>query len=251
MSDKSDLINKPILITGSNGGIGLSTVECFLKDGYRKIICHHRSNDQELTSLLKKYDLDPTDFMFQAELTDEEQVKKMREAVESRHGSLWGLFNLAGASSSSMSWKTSLADFRQILDANLTSTFLCTREFLPAMRAAGGGRIINTSSVVAQMGVVGAAHYAAAKAGIEGLGRAIALEVANKNITVNTIALGYFEYGLLHQISEPILEGIKSTIPAKRWGQASEVQGMLEYLLSLKSAFVTGQVFQLNGGQHL
>lgn len=243
--------NKKVLITGSNGGIGLSTIECFLKQGQSNLICHYRSDGQELSSLLRRYDLDPEKHMYKAELTSDDEVQKMRDQIEKDHGALWGLVNLAGATTNGMSWKLTTEDFRKVIDANLLSTFLCTREFLPGMRAAAEGRIVNVSSVVAHMGVVGAAHYAAAKAGIEGFTRSVALEVANKNISVNSLALGYFEYGMLHQISEPILEGIKSTIPQRRWGNASDVHGILSYLLSPQSTFVTGQVIHLNGGQRL
>jgi 3-oxoacyl-[acyl-carrier protein] reductase len=116
------------------------------------------------------------------------------------------------------------------------------------MRAQAYGKIINFSSIVAFTGIIGSAHYSASKAGIVGLSKSLSLELANKNINVNTIALGYFDRGLINDVPENIQNEIKEKTPLKRFGTADEVSSLVNYLLSNNSNFTTGQVFHLNGG---
>ncbi len=175
----------------------------------------------------------------------------MKTDIFSQWGGLWGLVNLAGASTNGMSWKLAAEDFRRVTEDNLVSTFLTTKAFLPEMRNAGRGRIVNISSIVGHTGVPGAAHYCAAKAGIDGFTRATALEVANKNITVNSISLGYFEYGLIEQVPKEQVDAIRAAIPLKRLGKAEDIGALLAYLLSADSGFMTGQTIHLNGGQRV
>lgn len=239
------------LVTGASGGIGLELVKYFLQHGEDKIACHYHTSADKLAETLAAGGLDPQRHLFQADLTSETDVRNMRAAIHDRFGTLWGLVNLAGRSSNSMMWKLTLADFRDVLEGNVVTTFLTCREFVPEMRDAGGGRIVNISSVVASIGAVGAAHYGAAKAAVSGLTRSMALEVANKNITVNTVSLGYFEHGMIALVPPDILARIKTGIPLARLGKGSEVASLIFYLLGEESAFVTGQTLHANGGQYL
>lgn len=237
------------LLTGSNGGIGLAVAEHLLERGHRSLAFHYRSSSDKIADCLKRFDLDPKRHLFKANLSDESDVAQLRASVEQSLGPVWGLVNIAGGSSNSMSWKTSLADFRKVLDDNLTSTFLTCREFIPSMRQAGSGRIINVSSVVASTGAVGASHYCAAKGAINSYTKALSLELASKNITANALALGYFQYGLINQVNEQLQAEIKERIPMKRFGTGTDVGGYIRFLLSEESAFTTGQVIHINGGQ--
>lgn len=238
------------LITGSNGGIGLAVAEHLLAHGMRSLAFHYRSGSDKITECLKRFDLDPQRHLFKADLSDESDVAQLRTSIEGSLGPVLGLVNIAGGSSNSMSWKTSLAEFRKVLDDNLTSTFLCCREFIPGMRSTASGRIINISSVVAFTGAVGAAHYCAAKGAIASYTKALALELAPKGITANALALGYFQYGLIHQVNEQLQAEIKERIPLKRFGNGSDVGGYVRFLLGEESSFTTGQVIHLNGGQY-
>jgi 3-oxoacyl-[acyl-carrier protein] reductase len=243
--------SRPLVITGAGGGIGHTLVDDLLTRGYTNIACQYRSDSPGLRQVMAKHNKDFDAYCFQADLTDEVQVAELRHRAISTLGSVWGLINLAGASTNAMSWKMTLADFKKIIDANLTTTFLTCREFTPDMRAAGGGRIINTSSVVAATGTAGAAHYCAAKAGIIGFTRALAVELANKNVTANALALGYFETGLITHLSPALQQDIKDKTPLKRFGHVSEIAGLVDFLLGDAGAFTTGQVIHMNGGIHL
>ena len=176
------------------------------------------------------------------------EVAQMGEKILSEHGSIWGVINLAGGSSNSMSWKLSKIDFMSIIEQNLLSTFLCSKQFIPSMRKNKEGRLINISSIVAFSGIAGASHYCSAKAGVIGLTKALALELAPSNVTVNAIALGYFNYGLINQVSPELQEKLKSNIPLKRFGDIIELYGALIFLLNDAGAYTTGQVLHINGG---
>ena len=247
----SDQTSGTIVVTGASGGLGSRIVGGLLDLGLTKIACHYRRAPGPVAGILQGHGLDPAQHLFQADLTDERAVKDMAVAVEARMGPVWGVVNVAGATSNGMSWKLTLEEFNRILSANLTPTFLVTREFLPGMRERGGGRIINVSSIVAHSGVAGASHYCAAKAAIEGFTRAVALEVAPKNVTVNCLALGYFDQGIIQDVPKPILEGIVSRVPLKRLGEAAEIAPLVAYLLGAQSRFMTGQVVHFNGGLYV
>jgi 3-oxoacyl-[acyl-carrier protein] reductase len=243
----SNLTKYPVLVTGSNGGIGSGLAAALLDAGF-DVACHYHNERTQIETALLKRGQDVERATFSADLTREEQVTAMHEAFYERFGTMFAIINVAGASSNAMSWRLTLDEVRRIIDANLISTFLCSRAYAPEMRAVGLGRIINVSSVVGENGVAGASHYCAAKAGIIGLTKAMALELAPKNITVNALSLGYFAAGLINEVPEEIQAELISRIPLRRFGRVSEIVSLVLYLLSLDAAYATGQVFRLNGG---
>jgi 3-oxoacyl-[acyl-carrier protein] reductase len=239
-----------ILITGAGGGIGVNLAAMLLRSGYRRLLFHCRHRSDDLRDVLRKYDVDSDRFLFSAELTDEQQLERMHREIQEKHGLLYGLVNLAGGSKNAMSWKLSRTEFQQVIDSNLLTTFLCSRQFIPEMRKQGRGRIVNISSVVGFRGVAGAAHYCAAKAGVVGLTKALALELAPQNVIVSALALGYFEYGLIKTIPTEQQDQIRAGIPARRFGNCEELGGMIQFLLSDAGAYCGGQIYHLNGGLH-
>lgn len=239
--------SRPIIITGANGGIGRKLVDCMLAQGYENVICQVRSCSYDIKQVFAAHGV-KDNFCYDVELTNEEKVAQFHSEIKSRFGNIWGLINLAGAASNSMSWKLDVSEFTRIMNENLLSTFLMCREFTPDLRSQAGGRIINTSSVVAFSGAPGASHYCAAKAAIVGFSKSLAIELAPKNITVNTLGLGYFECGLINQIPQPVQEDIKSKTLMKRLGKVEEIAGLVDYLLSDAGGFSTGQVHHVNGG---
>jgi 3-oxoacyl-[acyl-carrier protein] reductase len=242
--------DKTIVLTGASGGIGVALTDYLIEQGTRNLALQYRSSPESLFELLERHGMDPQEHCFQADLSKEQDARAFGEAVRAHLGTPWGVINLAGATSNGLSWKLSLDDFQQVLASSLVSTFLVCREFIPAMREAQGGRIVNISSVVAFSGVAGASHYAAAKAGVVGFTKAIARELSSRGITANALALGYFDYGMLYTVPEDLREGIREQIPAGRFGTAAEIGGTILHLLSDQGGFTTGQVLHVNGGMY-
>jgi NAD(P)-dependent dehydrogenase (short-subunit alcohol dehydrogenase family) len=237
-----------VIITGSGGGIGLSIAKYFLENGASNIVCQYRKRNEDLFKLFKSYQLDPEEYCIGVELTDEEDIQKFREFAEKKNDKIWALINVAGASTSGMSWKLTKKDFEYVVNSNLLATFLCTKAFIPTMRNRGEGRVVNFSSVVAFTGTIGAVHYCAAKAGIVGLTKGLAVELANKNITVNAVALGYFNAGLIKDVPVEMQSELIRRTPMMRLGDTREVAKLVDYLISKESGFTTGQIFHINGG---
>lgn len=241
--------NGMILITGANGGIGQFVAEHLLALGERNIICHYRTENDRVQSLLKKFNLDPDKHSINADLVDESSVQSMANTIKEQFGGVNRLVNIAGSSTNSLSWKMSKNDFMSVVENNLLTAFLCSKVFIPEMRENKFGRIINFSSIVGFTGMPGACHYSAAKAGLIGLTKSLALELAPKGITVNALALGYFNTGLINDVSPELQIEIKKKIPLGRFGEQQEIGAAVAYLLSPESQFYTGQVMHLNGGQ--
>lgn len=242
-------MKKNILITGAGGGLGCALVNDLLSIDEFSIVCQYRSNSLELKNVFEKHDISFDSRCFYAELTDDLSVNMLKHNVNTVFSNqLYAIINLAGGSTNCMSWKMTSKEFKQIVDTNLLSAFNVCNAFTPNLRNQYYGRIINISSVVANIGTIGAVHYCAAKAGIEGLTKSLALELANKNITVNALELGYFNHGLIHQLSDELKNTIKEKTPLKRFGTNSEFTGIVKFLLSDESSFITGQVIGVNGG---
>lgn len=242
------MIDRPVLLTGAGGGVGVALADELLSRGARKLAFQYRSESPELFEVVLGHGLDPASHCFRADLRSESDVRSLGAAVGEAFGELWGLVNLAGSTSNAMSWKLSLEEFDRVLGDSVVTTFLACREFIPVMREARGGRIVNISSVVAFSGIAGASHYGAAKAGVVGFTKSIARELVGRNVTANALALGYFDYGMLYTVPEELREGVRKQIPAGRFGEAVELAGALAYLLSEEAAYTTGQVLHVNGG---
>jgi len=171
--------------------------------------------------------------------------------VRDEHGPVDVLVNNAGITRDGVFRKMTADDWRAVMDTNLNSLFNVTKQVIDGMADRGFGRIINISSVNGQKGQFGQCNYATAKAGIHGFTMSLALEVASKGVTVNTVSPGYIGTDMVRAIREDVLEKIVSTIPVKRLGRPEEIASIVAWIASEESGFSTGADFSLNGGLHM
>lgn len=232
-------MNKTILIIGSSGGLGTELVKFFKDKDYNLALHFLNHPPVEKTGNIKSY---------QADITQENEVEALISNVISDFGQIDIVLHSAGVSKNGMSWKIPQADWNETLAVNLTGPFLVSKHLIPHMRSANFGRILFMSSVVAQTGFVGTAAYAASKAGLLGLTKTLSKELANKNITVNAVALGYFNVGMIDDVPVEMQEQLKTNIPVGALGNAVQLGALIEYLISDQANYLTGQTLNLNGG---
>ena len=170
--------------------------------------------------------------------------------VEAEVGPVEVLVNNAGITRDTMFHRMTYDQWSAVLRTNLDSMFTMTRPVIEGMRTRNSGRVINISSINGQKGQIGQANYSAAKAGILGFTKALALENAKKGITVNAVCPGYIETDMVAGVPEKVLEGIIAQIPVGRLGKPEEIASLVVYLASEPAAFITGAVFSANGGQY-
>lgn len=233
---------KVILITGASGGMGKQLTEWF-KDQNYSLVLQYFQNPLEL---------DDSDSILcvKADLRDEDQILSLVEKAIKKFGRIDVLINNAGISKSSISWKMDFQAWKETMAINLDAPFLLSKAIIPYMRNNNNGRIINISSVVAQAGFVGTSSYAASKAGLLGLTKTLAKELAGNNITVNALALGYFNTGMIDDVPLEIQDTIVDLIPMKKLGDPQTVCKTIEWLISNEAEYITGQVINLNGGMY-
>jgi 3-oxoacyl-[acyl-carrier protein] reductase len=243
------LSSKNLLLMGASGGLGRRfAAELAKSSGYNFILhyYHNRENIRKLEDNLKSTGVKYKSY--HADISSEEEVKSLIDSAENDFGSIDILINNAGISMDSVSWKMSKETWERVIGVNLTGAFLCIKYVLPQMRNKNWGRIVNISSVVPQVGVAGTAAYSASKAGIFGLTKSIAKEIANKNITINTIALGYFNEGMISQVPDELKKQIKSSIPKNEFGDPIDIVNCIRFLIDDNSSYITGQTININGG---
>lgn len=241
-------MQRTILLIGASGGLGRRFSIELGKSGNR-LALHYNKHKESIDSI--ENDLKYSNVFhraYQADIQDENQVVSLIKKVNEDFGGIDVLINNAGVSRDAVSWKLGLDIWNEVLGVNLTGPFLCIKHVLSIMRERNWGRIINISSVVSQIGVAGTAAYSASKAGISGLTRSISKEIANKNITINTIALGYFREGMISQIPEDIRNKIRDSIPRKEFGDPMDIVNCINFLIDDNSNYVTGQTININGG---
>jgi acetoacetyl-CoA reductase len=240
------------LITGGMGGLG-ETISTKMADaGYRVAVTYSPANktaDQWRTTMRARgYDF----HAFVCDVADYDSCKACVERITADLGAVDILVNNAGITRDMTFRKMAKADWDAVLRTNLDSVFNVTKQVCDGMVDRGWGRIINVSSVNGSKGAFGQTNYSAAKAGMHGFTKSLALEVAKKGVTVNTISPGYIGTKMVTAIPKEILETkIIPQIPLGRLGQPEEVAGLIIYLCSEEAAFVNGANIAINGGQHM
>jgi len=246
------MANRTVLVTGGMGGLGESICTKMADQGYTVVTTHSpgKKGVGEWLSAMKA-----RGYAFRAyaaDVADYESCAACVARVESEVGPVDVLVNNAGITRDMTFKKMTLDDWDAVIRTNLYSVFNMTKQVLDGMVERAWGRIVNVSSVNGQKGAFGQTNYSAAKAGMHGFTKALALEVARKGVTVNTISPGYIGTKMVTAIPENILsEKILPQIPLGRLGKPEEVAGLIIYLASDEAAFVTGANISINGGQHM
>jgi 3-oxoacyl-[acyl-carrier protein] reductase len=244
------LKDKVALVTGASQGIGRATALA-LTDAGAKVGVAAR-NTEKLASLVAEIEgTGGAALAVPMDVADGAQVKAGFQQVLAKFGKLDILVNNAAITRDTLALRMKLEDWEAVLRTNLTGAHLCIQQALGAMLKQRSGRIINLSSVVAQTGNAGQANYVASKAGLIGLTRAIAIEVASRNITVNAVAPGFITTPMTDVLSQEIKDKMQSMIPLGRFGTDRDVAAAIVFLASDEASYITGQVLEVNGGMHM
>ena len=241
---------KVAYVTGGMGGIGTSICQRLHKDGFKVIAGCGPSRDHAKWIGEQKalgYDF----HVSVGNVADWDSTVAAFAHAKEEHGPIDVLVNNAGITRDRMFLKMSRDDWDAVIGTNLTSMFNVTKQVVADMVERGWGRIIQISSVNGAKGQAGQTNYSAAKAGMHGFSMALALEMANKGVTVNTVSPGYIGTDMVNAIKPEVLEKIVATIPVKRLGTPSEIASIVGWLAGDESGFTTGAEFAVNGGLHM
>jgi 3-oxoacyl-[acyl-carrier protein] reductase len=243
-----DLTGKAALVTGASGGIGGAIARALHGQGATVVLTGTRA--AALEELAKSLDATSPGrtHVIVSNLSDPAEADRLMAAAEAAAGKIDILVNNAGITRDMLAMRMKDEDWQAVIDVNLSATFRLSRAAIRNMIKRRAGRIISVTSIVGTTGNPGQANYAAAKAGIAGMSKALAAEVASRNITVNCVAPGFIETAMTDKLNEQQKERIKGAIPAGRIGLPNDVAGAVVFLASDEAAYVTGQTIHVNGG---
>jgi acetoacetyl-CoA reductase len=244
--------NKVALVTGGMGGLGTAVCRRLHQEGYRVALTYSPANKTPEAWLSAQRDDGFRFTAYKVDVTDYGACEWMVQRLLAELGRLDILVNNAGITRDRRFSKMSRDDWHAVLSTNLDSIFNVTRQAIEPMMAQRFGRIINISSVNGQQGAFGQANYAAAKAGMHGFTKSLALELARHGVTVNTVSPGYLRTRMTEVVPPEVMrDKILPQIPMGRLGEPDEVAALVAYLASDAAAFVTGANIAINGGQHM
>ena len=235
------------LVTGASRGIGQAISERLVKQGFYVIgTATSEAGAQAISERLGSAGEGRV-----LNVTDPAMVSDLAKSLAESDQSPLVLVNNAGITKDTLMLRMKPEDWQSVIDTNLTSIFTVVSAFIKPMTKARTGRIINISSVVGSMGNAGQVNYAAAKAGLEGMTRAMAREFGSRAITVNAVAPGFIETDMTHVLPEAQKEALLSQVPLGRLGSAAEVAGTVAFLASEEASYVTGTTLHVNGGMYM
>ena len=239
------------LVTGSSRGIGRAIAIRLAEEGCDVAVNYNTSKDAAEEVLMVIRGTGRRSVAVQADVASPEQVETMVTTVEGELGPVDILVNNAGIHKHHKSWEMSVEDWDRIIGVNLTGAYLTSRLLGPRMAERGWGRIVNISSIVADIGSDHEAHYTASKAGMHGLTKSLALELSPKGVTVNAVSPGWIRTDMTADVVEEEWDEALAEIPMGRIGEPEEIASVVAYLSSPESSYVTGQVLHVNGGAGL
>jgi 3-oxoacyl-[acyl-carrier protein] reductase len=243
------LEGKTALVTGGARGIGKTICKRFLDEGASISIFDINSEEGISTAeaFNKEYGEEKASF-YKVDITDEKDVEDTVNSIISRREKIDILVNNAGITMDNLVLRMSISDWRKVIDINLTGAFICSKSVIKHMVKARSGNIVNISSIVGVHGNAGQANYSASKAGLIGLTRTLARELASRNIRVNAVAPGYIETEMTGKLPDKIKEKLLGQIPAGKLGSVGDVADSVLFLASRESSYITGIVLGVDGG---
>lgn len=239
------LENKVALITGATGGIGKTIAQTFSNAGATTVLTGR--NKEKLEELSKEI---KNSFIIPYDLSQPDSSKELIKETLNIAGKLDILINNAGITNDTLCIRMKDEDWQKVIDVNLTTTFKLARDSVMPMIKNKFGRIINITSVVGVMGNAGQTNYAASKAGIIGFSKSMAIEVASRNITVNSIAPGFIKTAMTDVLPDEIKNSMLNSIPIKRFGEPQDIANTTLFLASDEASYITGQTIHVNGGMY-
>lgn len=245
---KSDISGRFALVTGASKGIGKASALKLGEQGVNVAVNYNRSQTEAEDTVDQLTALGVQAFIVKGDVSSLDEVSNMVDEVTERFGQIDILVNNAGIISDSLLIRMSDEAWDDVITTNLNGTFYCTRAVLRGMIRRRWGRIINIGSVVGIRGNIGQVNYSASKAGIIGFTKALAKEVASRNITVNTVTPGYINTDTVDVLPQATKDRIMTWIPQGHFGEVDDVAHMVAFIASEKARYMTGQVVSIDGG---
>jgi len=241
-----NLKNKKVLITGASGGIGNDLVKKFVSLGAN--VLGSGTKSEKLDQLKKKY---PNIKVKRFDISEHSRIEEFIENVYLELGGLDILINNAGINADNLSLRMREDEWKKVIDVNLTSTFILTKNSIKKMLKNKFGRIVNITSVVGHTGNLGQSNYSASKAAIIGMSKSLAIEYAKKSITINCVSPGFIVSDMTMNIAEKVKLYLTSRIPMGKLGTGEDVSNCVAFLSSEQASYITGETIHVNGGMYM
>lgn len=244
-------MTKVALVTGASRGIGRSIALQLAEEGYNVVVNYAGNKEKAEAVVAEIQEKGQESIAIQANVANGDEVKAMMKEVVQTFGSIDVLVNNAGITRDNLLMRMKEHEWDDVVDTNLKGVFNCIQKVTPQMLRQRQGRIINLTSVVGAVGNPGQINYVATKAGVIGMTKTAARELASRNITVNAVAPGFIVSDMTDALSDELKETMKGQIPLGRFGQDIDIAHTVAFLASEKASYITGQTIHVNGGMHM